>query len=92
MNKIETITKLTDQWYKLIGKDHHKDRDCHFYIETKWSYGQPPKYYVSHRGYILDDIYLEHETYEECLDGMIKLLEEAIKREEEFKDTVEDYF
>jgi hypothetical protein len=34
---IEEITKLTNEWYFLIGKDHHKDRDCHWYVENKWS-------------------------------------------------------
>ena len=34
MNIVEEITKLTDEWYFLIGKDHHKDRDCHWYIEA----------------------------------------------------------
>ena len=25
---IKEITDLTQQWYALIGPDHHKDRDC----------------------------------------------------------------
>ena len=37
-NVIKEITKLTDEWYFLIGKDHCKDRDFHWYVETKWSY------------------------------------------------------
>lgn len=52
----ETITKLTDEWYALVGRDHHKDRDCHFYIEKKWSYGQTPVYTVQHQGYVWDEI------------------------------------
>ena len=67
---IEEITKLTEEWYKLIGGDHHKDRDCHWYIEVKWSYGNPPKYIVMHYGYILKTIKDEYSTYEEALKGL----------------------
>ena len=90
-HKIETITKLTDEWYYLIGKDHHKDRDCHFYIETEWSYGYPPKYFVRHYGYILHDIQEEYETYEKAQDGLISLLSRAIDDEKVHQATVEDF-
>ena len=69
---INEITYLTDQWYCLIGREHHKDRDCHWYIETKWSYGDPPKYFVRHYGYILDEISEECSSYEEALIKEIK--------------------
>lgn len=69
-NIIEEITKLTDEWYKLIGPQHHKDRCCHWYIETKWSYGHPPTYQVQHYGYILDDIIIECATYEMALQAL----------------------
>jgi hypothetical protein len=78
---VEEITKLTDEWYSLIGKDHHKNKDCHWYIETKWSYGQPPKYFVQHRGYILDDIEEECDSYEEALKKLKEYLEYAIQQE-----------
>ena len=81
-NIIEEITILTDEWYRLIGSDHHKDRDCHWYIETKWSYGQPPKYSVQHFGYILDDIVEECDSYDEAL---LKLKETLIEKIEEEK-------
>ena len=80
-NVIKEITKLTDEWYFLIGKDHHKDRDCHWYVETKWSYGYPPKYSVHHWGYILSDIEEEYKTYEEALVGLKDILTEKIKEE-----------
>jgi len=50
----EKITALTAAWYAYVNLDHHKDRDCHFYIEKVWSYGEPPVYRVSHPGYITD--------------------------------------
>ena len=77
---IEEITNLTDEWYHLIGKDHHKDRDCHWYIETKWSYGFPPKYLVCHYGYILDEIEEECDSYELALTRLKDILTEEIKQ------------
>jgi hypothetical protein len=82
---IQEITKLTDEWYSLIGKDHHKDRDCHWYIETKWSYGQPPKYNVQHWGYILDHIEEECTSYDEALH---KLKEILIKEIQEYRSYI----
>jgi hypothetical protein len=77
---IDEITKLTDEWYVMIGKDHHKDRDCHWYIETKWSYGYSPIYVVAHYGYILDTINDEFTSYEDALkrlkDILVKEIEE----------------
>lgn len=77
---IEQITKLTDEWYRLIGKDHHKDRDCHWYIETKWSYGLAPKYIVCHYGYIIDTIEEECNSYDLALIKLKDILTEEIKQ------------
>ncbi len=77
---IEEITELTAEWYKTIGPDHHKDRDCHWYIETKWSYGQPPLYTIQHFGYILDDIKENWSTYELALERLKETLTEEIKQ------------
>ncbi len=91
MNKIDYITKLTYQWYDLIARDHHKDKDCHFYIETKWSYGQPPKYWVRHYGYIMYNFEgEEYNTYEEALDGLISFLEKAIEDEQNATSTYDE--
>jgi hypothetical protein len=51
MNTSEQITELTQRWYAFVRQDHHKDRDCHFYIEKRWSYGEPPTYTARHHGY-----------------------------------------
>ena len=85
-NIIEEITKLTDEWYGLIGSDHHKDKDCHWYIETKWSYGQPPKYSVQHFGYILDDIVEECDSYDEALLKLKEILIEKIEEEKKYQE------
>ena len=72
------IVKLSEQWHDLISGDHHKDKDCHWYIETKWSYGFPPKYFVQHWGYILGDIQEEFDSYEDALLGLKEILIEII--------------
>lgn len=83
---IEEITKLTKDWYTLIGPTHHKNKDCHWYIQTKWSYGLPPKYFVQHNGYILHDFEdQEFETYQEALQGLKKVLEESIEEERKYE-------
>ena len=76
---IEEITKLTEEWRSLAGKDHCKDRDFHWYVETKWSYGQPPKYNVQHYGYIIGDIEQECDSYDEALVKLKELLTREIK-------------
>ena len=83
-NIIEEITSLTDEWYRLIGPTHHKDKCCHWYIETKWSYGYAPKYSVQHWGYILDDIVIECDSYEEALIVLRDTLKEKIEEERKF--------
>jgi hypothetical protein len=86
MSVVEEITKLTEEWYFLIGKEHHKDRCCHWYIETKWSYGQPPKYFAQHFGYLLHDIEEEFDSYEEALNGLKEILKKEIKQFKEDGD------
>jgi hypothetical protein len=51
----EEITNLTAKWYKYVNLDHHKDRDCHWYIEKRWSYGDEPYYQAHHYGYVIDN-------------------------------------
>lgn len=82
---IEEITKLTDDWYCLIGKEHHKDRDCHWYIETKWSYGNSPEYIALHYGYIRDQVEVTCSSYEDALIALKAELETAIKEEKELQ-------
>jgi hypothetical protein len=81
----EDITALSEEWYTLIGPEHHKDRDCHWTIVTRWSYGQPPIYQVEHHGYILDHIEIECKTYSEALETLKKTLQKAISDEREFQ-------
>jgi hypothetical protein len=90
-NTVQQITKLTEEWRSLTGKDHCKDRDFHWYVETKWSYGQPPKYNVQHWGYILGDIVEEFASYNEALVGLKNILIEKIEEEKKSqKENEED--
>jgi hypothetical protein len=75
---LNEITELTNQWYSLIGGDHHKDRDCHFYINTIWSYGKKQKYRVEHYGYIFQDIEEEFDTYKDAAIFLLKQIKYMI--------------
>lgn len=46
------IVRLTRLWHEGVSLDHHKDRDCHWYITVKYSYGDQPTFTASHNGYI----------------------------------------
>lgn len=87
----QEIVKLTQEWRSLLSSGHHKDRDCHWYIETVWSYGQEPKYYARHYGYILDEISIACVSYEDALNALKNELESAIEKEKEsLKNALED--
>ena len=48
---MKTLTELTAEYYTLINRDHHKDKDCHFYIQKIYSYGDEPYWQFLHYGY-----------------------------------------
>lgn len=77
----EEIKKLTDIWYQIVGLDHHKDRDCHWYINEKWSYGDYPTYEVCHYGYIYSEVSITTNSYEKAQKELIRVLKRAIKGE-----------
>ena len=83
---IQEITKLTDEWRSLTVSDHCKDKDFHWYIETRWSYGQSPKYTVWHHGYILHEIEEECDSYDEALLKLKEILIEKIEEEKKIKE------
>jgi len=87
----QDITRLTQEWYALMGEDHHKDRDCHWYIETKWSYGQVPTYCVIHHGYVYDRIEENWSSYEGALNRLREILIDAIKEINEFRDNDQNW-
>jgi hypothetical protein len=79
------ILALTEEWHELVCAEIHKDRDCHWYIETRWSYGEKPKYRVFHNGYITDDIEIACDSYETALTELRNILKRAIEREKELE-------
>ncbi len=87
---LNQITELTEKWYFLIGKDHHKDKDCHFYINTVWSYGQKQKYRVEHYGYIFRDVEEEFNTYNEAAQFLLNKIKEMIKVVEHDLETMDE--
>lgn len=53
MSKIDELINLYNH---LVILDHHKEKDCHWYIEKTWSYGQSPVYVVKHYGYLYNGL------------------------------------
>jgi hypothetical protein len=50
----QDLTRLTDIWCRFVGQDHHKDRDCHWYVSQRFSYGEPPYFIAYHHGYVAE--------------------------------------
>jgi hypothetical protein len=76
MKKIEKkIAELAKQYHELIASDHHKDRDCHWSIETRWSYGNAPVYVVQRNGYLHHTETARFDSY----DGALAYLREEIQ-------------
>ena len=92
METIQRITELATEWYRLIGSDHHKDRDCHWHITTTWSYSQPPTYTVEHNGYIGDNISITCESYDAALRALKHVIAMAVEKEtaEQNTETLEE--
>jgi DNA-binding ferritin-like protein (Dps family) len=77
---MQAFTKnLLELWYELIGGDHHKDRDCHFYIKKNFSTYKKSKWRLLHYGYILGDVKECFDTYEEAEKELQNLLAEKIQ-------------
>ena len=77
---MKTLTELTAEYYNLIGKDHYKDRDCHFYIQKIYSYGDEPywQYQFLHYGYCwsVENFFQDEENikkYQEYFDRSKKI-------------------
>lgn len=80
MNETEKeITRLTEIWYRFVSQDHHKDRDCHWYIEKYYSYGEEPYYQAYHYGYVADDFRgSKCTTLEEAEEELLNAIRFAI--------------
>lgn len=60
---MEELQRLQEAWYHYVSQDHHKDRDCHFYVNLDFAYdGTDVTHEVTHHGYIYhSDLRLEGE-------------------------------
>ena len=95
----EEITNLSKKWIEYINLDGHKDRDCHWYVEQRFSYGEKPYFQAYHHGYVGDDFQgtkcttLE-EAQEERRDRLLFAIHDAKKWLEReikwYKDKAED--
>ena len=82
MNIEEEIDYLAKLWYRYVGLDHHKDRDCHFYVQKIWSYGDKPYYQCHHYGYIAEDFEgTKCDTLEEAQEELRDFVYFAIHKE-----------
>ena len=88
MDNREEIKRLTALWYEIVSLDHHKDKDCHWYITEQWSYGNYPTYHVEHYGYVLDDISRKTDTREKAEIVLIRLIKDAIDEQKKWAERV----
>lgn len=77
----QIIERLLKLWYELIGGDHHKDRDCWFFIEREYCTYKAPEWSVRHHGYILKDYTESFPTLEKAQEGLIEFLIEGCAQE-----------
>ncbi len=85
MNIEEEILHLTKAWLNYIAPDHHKDRDCHFYVKKIWSYGDQPYYQAYHYGYVASDFEgTKCDTLEEAQEELRDFLYMSIHKEYEW--------
>ena len=88
MKTEKQITKLADEYHKMISGDHHKERDCHWSIETRWSYGKPPIYIVEHSGYLHHTETASFDSYEAALAFLRDELKDALEIEGIYKEQI----
>jgi hypothetical protein len=75
------VEVLASRWYEELGRlNSYKDRDCHWLIETEWSYGAPPGYVVVHQGDIYGRIEEEYDTRRGALIELRRHLAAAVEK------------
>lgn len=74
--------ELMKRWYEYVSVQHHKDRDCHWYIEVDYAYGDPPTYIAMHQGYVYDGgSGKERTTYAEAEQDLRDMVLDAIREQ-----------
>ena len=86
------ILRLNYIYNHLIAWDHHKNRDCCFYIIQKFSYGSQIDFYIEHHGYINEYLDLrESKTWRAAAITLVELLRRIIVDQlEHYKTSVAD--
>ena len=88
--KEKEVADLCLKYHMVIGNDHHKDSDCHFFISKRWSYGHLKGYEIKHSGYLMDtqpEQFEEYATYEAARNALIAMLNRAIASETERRNS-----
>lgn len=75
--------EATQRWYEFVGREHHKDRDCHWYLgkEEQWSYGEEPKeeeWVLRHYGYVAHDQEFRGESEDSVVKQGIAFIDDFI--------------
>ncbi len=76
----QVICKLMALWYRTIGLRRHEDRDCHFTIETRFSYGGQVRFILKHQGHLEKDIQEEFWSYELAEQALMQHLNRRIRK------------
>lgn len=89
---IDSITRLSEEYYNLIKYDQHKDRECHGSVETKFSYGNALSDIVNHYSYLWGNKQEDLPTYKAALDYLKEHLETAIKEQKDYIQRYKEYY
>lgn len=85
MKAQDRVSELAAEYHALIAGEPFKDKDCHWSIETRWSYGQPPKFIVKHRGSLYHHVDAVCDSYASALGVLRQELSTAIALEKMHK-------
>lgn len=88
-DKTKRLEDLISFWMSLLT-DHHKDRDCHFYITHDFQYHTGLKLTVGHYGYIAESWDIEVKDMDEAYAVMERMLHKQILEEINFNIERED--
>ncbi|RMG43177.1 MAG: hypothetical protein D6732_00390 [Methanobacteriota archaeon] len=83
---MDKIQERAREYYNLICSDYHKDRDCHFEIVAKWSYGKFVGWEPRHPGYLHKVESNVFGSFKEAAGFLIERIEEMIAAEKNADD------
>jgi len=73
------IAGLIDRHYKALAGDVHKDRDCHWWISERYSYGRHAGWVIEHDGYCYDALeYGEDGPFPTRVEAEVMLIEHLL--------------